>query len=310
MRWRNLKNRYLLSIFTVMFFSFVNSTYTKEGGGSFYKKNFACITDRVAAIDEVKKLGGTPLDTVTDSVPDRISAIENYISQGVDAIILCEGDIKMVSPALEEAKKRGIIIASVNSGISDLADIITENNDWVNSAVAATELMVKIQGKGKIVEIYNDIGQMIRARRKILHAVISEYPGVEIAAGLVYTWPDYFPDMLSKMEAVLKAHPDIVGGFATFEGVACAAAQAIREAGLQDQIVIVTPSCSPLAYEEMRKPDSPLKLVMEQDPDTMAREAVRMAFKLLNGEEVPRRHIFIPAKMITIENISESQFLK
>src|SRR5665648_1202713 len=92
--------------------------------------------------------------------------------------------------------------------------------------------------------------------------------------------------------------------------IACAAAQAIREAGLQDQIVIVTPSCSPLAYEEMRKTESPLKLVMEQDPDTMAREAVRMAFKLLNGEEVPRRHIFIPAKMITIENISESQFLK
>jgi hypothetical protein len=37
----------------------------------------------------------------------------------------------------------------------------------------------------------------------------------------------------------------------------------------------------------------------------MARIAVRIVFKLLNGEEVPRRHVYISAKLVTIENLPE-----
>jgi len=293
----------LLVLFGVS--AMVSAKDFKVGINNFGQANFFARIGRDAMIDEIKKLGGTPIDTITASVPERMDAIENYISKGVDAIIIQEGDIKMVAPALEEAKKRGIIIVSMGAGIADFVDIVVESNEWIMGATAATELMGRIDGKGKIVEIYNDLGQMIRMRRKELQAVISEYPGVEIVAGFTYAWPDFFPDAKSKMEAVLQAHPDIVGVFATFDGVGVAAAQAIREAGLQDQIVVVGIDGDPQAYEEMRKPGSPFKATVAQDPDTMARVAVRMAFKLLNGEEIPRRHIFIPAKLVTIENLPE-----
>lgn len=277
----------------------------KVGINNFGQANFFARIGRESLIDEVKILGGTPIATVTASVPERINAIENYISMGVDAIIIQEGDIKMVAPALEEAKKQGIIIASMDAGTADFVDIVVESNNWVMGAIAATELMQRIDGKGKVVEIFNDLGQMIRMRRKELQAVITEYPGVEIAAGFTYAWPDFFPDAKSKMEAVLQAQPDIVGVFATFDGVGVAAAQAIREAGLQDQIVVVGIDGDPQAYEEMRKPGSPFKATVAQDPDTMARIAVRIVFKLLNGEEVPRRHVYISAKLVTIENLPE-----
>jgi ribose transport system substrate-binding protein len=243
----------------------------KVGINNFGQANFFARIGRESLMDEVKILGGTPIATVTASVPERINAIENYISQGVDAIIIQEGDIKMAAPALEEAKKQGIIIVS----------------------------------KGKVVEIFNDLGQMIRMRRKELQAVITEYTGVEIAAGFTYAWPDFFPDAKSKMEAVLQAQPDIVGVFATFDGVGVAAAQAIREAGLQDQISVVGIDGDPQAYEEMRQPGSPFKATVAQDPDTMARTAVRMTFKLLNGEEIPRSHVYIPARLVVIENLPE-----
>jgi len=191
----------------------------------------------------------------------------------------------------------------MGAGTADFVDIKVESNEWVMGAMAATELMHRIDGKGKIVEIYNDLGQMIRMRRKELQAVISEYPDVEIIAGFTYAWPDFFPDAKSKMEAVLQAHPDIVGVFATFDGVGVAAAQAIKEAGLQDQISVVGVDGDPQAYEEMRKPNSPFKATIAQDPDTMARTAVRMLFKLLNGEEIPRRDVYIPAMLVTIEDL-------
>jgi len=280
-----------------------NAEDFKIGINNFGQANFFARIGRESLIDEVEILGGTPLATVTATVPERINAIENYISQGVDAIIIQEGDIKMAAPALEEAKKQGIIIVSMGAGTADFVDIKVESNEWVMGAMAATELMHRIDGKGKIVEIYNDLGQMIRMRRKELQAVISEYPDVEIIAGFTYAWPDFFPDAKSKMEAVLQAHPDIVGVFATFDGVGVAAAQAIKEAGLQDQISVVGIDGDPQAYEEMRKPNSPFKATIAQDPDTMARTAVRMLFKLLNGEEIPRRDVFIPAMLVTIEDL-------
>ncbi len=280
----------------------------KVGINNFGQANFFARIGREALIDEVEKLGGEPLPTVTASVPDRMAAIENYISQGVDAIIIQEGDIKMVAPALKEAKREGIIIVSMGAGIADFVDVVVESNEWVMGAQAATELMNRIDGKGKLVEIYNDLGQMIRMRRKELHAVISEYPEVEIEAGFVYAWPDFFPDVKSKMESVLQSHSepgDIAGVFATFDGAGVAAAQAIREAGLEDHIVVVGIDGDPQAYEEMRKPGSPFKATVAQDPDSMARTAVQKAFQLLNGEELARRHFYIPARLVTIENLPE-----
>ena len=282
-----------------------NAKDFKIGINNFGQANWFGRIGRDSLIDEVKIFGGTPIDTVTASNEERINAIENYISQGVDAIIIEEGDIKMVGPALEEAKKRGIIIASVDAGTASFVDIVVESNNWVMGAMAATELMGRIDGKGKIVEVYHDGGQMNRMRVASLHAVLSEYQDVKIAAKFSFAWPDYFPDVKSKMEAVLQANPDIAGVFSNFDGIGVACAQAIREAGLQDQISIVGIDGDPMAYEEMRKPNSPFKATLAQDPELMARTAVRMVFKLLNGEEIPRRHVYIPAILVTIENLPE-----
>ncbi len=296
----------LISLLVLLSLSItVGAENYKIGINNFGQANFFARIGRNAMVEEVNKLGGTPIPTVTANVPDRINAIENYIAQGVDAIIIQEGDIKMAAPALQEAKRAGIFIISMGAGTADFVDVVVESNEWVMGAMAATELMHRMDGKGKIVEIYNDLGQMIRMRKKELHAVISEYPKVEIAAGFTYAWPDFFPDVKAKMEAVLQSNPDISGVFATFDGAGVAAAQAIREAGLEDQIAIVGIDGDPQAYKEMRKPNSPFKATVAQDPDTMARTAVNMAYKLLNGEEITRSHIYIPAKLVTIENLPE-----
>jgi len=110
------------------------------------------------------------------------------------------------------------------------------------------------------------------------------------------------------MEAVLQANPnpgDIVGVFATFDGVGVAAAQAIREAGLQDHIAVVGVDGDPEAYKEMKREDSPFIATMAQDPDTMARTCVDKVFDLLNGKKLEERHIYIPGMLITKDNIPE-----
>jgi len=180
---------------------------------------------------------------------------------------------------------------------------------FIKQSLMAAEEMVRLIGeKGNIVEIYNDAGSMIRTRRKAMHEVIEDYPDIKIIAGFVYAWPDFFPDGKAKMEAVIQANPnpgDISAVYATFDGVGVAAAQAIREAGLQDHIVVVGIDGDPEAYAEMKKEDSPFKATLAQDPDTMARTCVDKVFELLKGNEIPERHIYIPGNLITKDNIPE-----
>ena len=279
------------------------------GINNFGQANFFARIGRSVMIDEVKKQGGIPISTVTANVPDRIKAIETFVAQGVDAIIVQEGDIKMADPALKEAARKGIIIASMDAGISRYVNVVVESNNWVMGAMSACELLNRLSKAGKsprIVEIYNPIGQMIRMRRKELYAVMTEYPDSKVIAGFVYAWPDFFPDIKSKMESVLAANPEpgsVNAVFATFDGAGVAAASAIREAGRQNEIMIVGIDGDPQAYEEMSKPDSPFVATTAQQPWLMARTVVDKVFQLLKGEELPKDHFYIPVKLVVKEGL-------
>jgi ABC-type sugar transport system substrate-binding protein len=276
----------------------------KVGINNFGQANFFARIGKASLEDQIKKNGGEVIATVNADVPARVASIENMVSQGVDAIIIQEGDITQLAPALKEAKKKGIIIGSMDSGDADFVDVFIESDNKQLGTQAAEEMVKLIGAKGNIVEIYNDAGSMIRVRRGAMHEVLKKSPDVKILAGFVYAWPDFFPDAKAKMEAVLQAHPgQIVAVYATFDGVGLAAAQAIREAGLTDKIIVVGIDGDPEAYKEMQKPDSPFKLTMAQDPDTMARTCVDKVFELLNGKTITEKHIYIPGKLITKDNI-------
>lgn len=278
----------------------------KIGINNFGQANFFARIGREAMIEEVKKLGGVPVATVTDNVPARTAAIENFIAQGVDAILIQEGDIKMVAPVLKEAKKKGILIASVDAGFTEDVDVIVESNNWILGVMAATNLLSATDGEAKVVEIYNDLGQMIRMRRKMMQSMLTEYPSSKIVAGFTYAWPDFFPDVKAKMEAVLQANPkkgSINAVFATFDGAGVAAAQAIREAGRTKEIKVVGIDGDPNAYEEMKRPDSPYIGTVAQDPDTIARTAVRKIFEMLKGNKKAAGHYYIPGIWVSRDDV-------
>lgn len=274
---------------------------------NFGQANFFARIGRTVMINTVKMLGGEPISTVTANVPDRIKAIENCIAQGGDAVIIQEGDIRMAEPALKEAEKKGLIIASMGAGTSKYNDVTVESNEWVMGAMAASYLVADLlKGEGNIVVIHNPIGEMIRIRHQELKAVLTEYPDAKIVAKFVYAWPDFFPDIKKKMESVLESNPEpgsLDAVYATFDGAGVAAASAIREAGRQDEFVIVGIDGDPQAYEEMSKPDSPFKATVAQKPWVMAETVVQKVFKLLKGEKLAREHIYVPVELVTKENL-------
>lgn len=282
----------------------------KVGINNFGQANFFARIGKAALEEELEKLGCQVVATVTADVSSRIAAVENMISQGCDAIIIQEGDINEVAPAIKEAKEEGIIIGSMDAGNADFVDVFVSSDNNLLGADVAKEMLKAIDGKGAIVEIINDAGAMIRDRKDAMHEVVSNYPEAEVKFSIVYAWPDFYPDIKNKMESLLQANPnpgDIAAVYSTFDGGGVAAADAIREAGLQDSIVVVGVDGDPEAYKEMRKPDSPFIATSAQDPDTIARTCVRAVVDLLNGKEIPEQTIYIPGILITKDNIPDEE---
>ncbi|MGI6157772.1 MAG: sugar ABC transporter substrate-binding protein [Saccharofermentanales bacterium] len=280
----------------------------KVGINNWGVANFFARKGKAALEDELAKLGCEVVSTVTDDVTSRMEAIENLAAQGCDAIIVEEGDINEVATACKEARESGIIIGSMDAGTADFVDVYVSSDNHALGKSVGEILAKEIDGKGRIVEIISDAGSMIRMRRDAVHEVLEDYPDIEIAYSISYAWPDFYTDTKNKIEAILQANPnpgDISAIFASFDGVGVAAADAVREAGLQDSIVIVGIDGDPDAYEEMRKDDTGFVATMAQDPDTIARVCVQEVVKLLEGKEIENNVIYIPGFLVTKDNIPD-----
>ena len=127
----------------------------KVGINNFGQANFFARIGKASLEDQIMKNGGEVLATVNADVPGRMASIENMISQGVDAIIIQEGDINQLAPALMDAEKKGIIIGSMDAGDADFVDIFVESDNNQLGAMAAEKMVELIGEKGNVVEIFS-----------------------------------------------------------------------------------------------------------------------------------------------------------
>ena len=279
------------------------------GINNFGLANFFARIGQDTMISEIEGHGHIVNATVTADVAARTAAIETMIAQGVDAIIIQEGCVNEVEVALREAQAQGIIVASLGGGYADWLDVFVASDEYEIGRASAEMLVYYMGGEGRIIEIYHDGAAFIRERRQALHDVVANYPDISIDWGFIYAWPDFFPDVKSKTEAVILANPnpgDISGVFAVFDGAGVAAAAAFREFGLTDYVVITGVDGDPEAYREMRLPDSPFVATAAQDPETMAIWIVQAVIDLLQGRDIERVQT-VPAIVVTRDNIPDDE---
>lgn len=254
----------------------------------------------------ITAMGGTYIDNVADDIVGRTDTIDTFVAQGVDAIIFIVGDVVECAPNILAAKEKGIVLGSCDAGIVEGIDIYTSSDNYLIGEEVVAALIERMGGTGDIVQICNDAGSMDRRRKGGAADVIAQNDGVTIKWDMSYAWPDYFPDVKNKMEALLQsAGPEINGVFGTFDGVGLAALQAIREAGLEAQIPIVGVDGDPQALNEIRNPESAFYATVIQSWDDCAEICVREVFRALEGETLSTDQILVPGILVTKDNVKE-----
>jgi ABC-type sugar transport system substrate-binding protein len=255
---------------------------------------------------KITEKGGEYIDNVATDTLSRTDAIDNFVAQGVDAIILLSGDVSECEESLNAAKEKGIAIGSCDAGFVDAVDIYTSSDNYAIGEQVVGALVDAMGGSGKVLQIYNDVGSMDRKRKGGAADIVAQNENVSIEYQMVYAWPDYFDDIKSKMEAIILSDgKDINGVFATFDGVGLAALQAVREAGLEAQMPIVGVDGEPEALNEIADPDSAYAATVIQSWDDCAGVCVNEIFNKLNGNELSTNQILVPGILVTKENVAE-----
>jgi ribose transport system substrate-binding protein len=134
-----------------------------------------------AQIDEVKRLGGTPIALDAGRDDNRqISQIQTLIAQKPDAIIEQLGTLSVLEPWLQKIRKAGIPLFTTDTASPSSINDTTSDNFYIGEQLAV-QLANDIHGEGNILVFNGFYGVPVCAiRYDELKEVLKFYPKIKI----------------------------------------------------------------------------------------------------------------------------------
>lgn len=231
------------------------------------------------------------------------NAIETYIQQKVDGIVVVAIDTNGIMPAVNAAAAAGIPVTAVDAVLPagpQKAQVGVDNEgagkamgEFFNKYVADS-----MGGKAKlgIVGALNSTIQNIR--QKGFEDEVKTNSGVTTAG--VVDGRNVQDSALSAAESLITANPDLNAIYATGEPALLGAVAAVESQGKQDQIKVFGWD---LTAQAIKGIDAGYVVgVVQQDPAGMGAAAVDALVKVAKGDTVPAT-IPVPITIVTKDNV-------
>ncbi len=235
--------------------------------------------------------------------------VENAIVQGVDAIVISPIQVDAISPALQLAIEAGIPVITIDRRVEGVEGILSHvgADNVIGGEVQAQTVMMLYPDGARVFHLQGQPGA---------GPAIDRNRGVHnIFDPLADTFPFVFEQTanfrrdegLSVTEAGLAgldAPPDVI--IAANDDMALGALEAVRNAGLQDEILIYGFDALPEALASVR--DGGLAGTIEQFPGGQSRTAMRIAALNARGCEWDNNPLVLLSPiMITADNLDQAE---
>ena len=236
----------------------------------------------------------------------QVADVENFISQGVDVLIVSPKESAGLTPVVEKAIDAGIPVIILDRNVN--TDRITQfiGGDNVVIGQAAGEYAVKLLGgpgnaNGNVVEIWGGFASAPAHDRSTgFHAVTDKEPGIKYLLAPIDTeWKA--AKGYEIMATALQANEDIDLVYAHNDPLAYNAYLASKDAGREKGIKFMGIDGIPdegVTWVEKGELDATFLYA------TPGAEGIRQALKLLNGEQIEKK-ITLPTMTITKDNAAE-----
>ncbi|MER9236308.1 substrate-binding domain-containing protein [Mesorhizobium sp. M0622] len=233
-------------------------------------------------------------------------AIENYITQKVDGIILVAIDVNGVKPAITAAKAAGIPVIAIDAQIPDGDNIsfIGVDNTKAGEDIGkfyADYVKTEMGGKAKI-GIVGALNSFIQNQR------LDGFKKAVTDSGEAVTFLDTVDGQnvqetaLSASENLMTANPDMTTLYATGEPALLGAVSAVTSQGRTGDVKVFGWDLTKQAVQGID--DGWVVAVVQQDPAGEGKAAVEALGKLKKGEKIDPI-INIPVTIVTKKNVDQ-----
>lgn len=232
----------------------------------------------------------------------QASQIQDFIEQGVDAILLTPCNAQLAGAAVQEANRAGIPVFTADTGVIDekaqiVCHIATDN--YAGGKQAGVAMIEALGGKGgKILVLDYKVAQSCLQRVKGFKEVVDAHNTKNPSARIVIVAElpgEASRDPSSKAAAdVLEKNKDLVGVFAINDPSALGAVAAIEAAGLQKQVKVIGFDGQRIGKEAIK--EGKIYADPIQFPEQMGRMSVQKMVEFFEGKR-PEKQILIPTAL-------------
>jgi inositol transport system substrate-binding protein len=244
--------------------------------------------------------------TFVDSKEDvavQLGQVENFITQGVDAIVVVAANTDAVDPMTQAAVDAGIPLVYVNRKPANLPEgIAYVGSDSIDAGIMQMEFIAeKLGGKGNVVIMNGNLSQeAAQMRTEGVKQVAANFPDIVITKEQTGNWSR--DEGLALMENWLASGDQIDAVASNNDEMAIGAIAAIDAAGKLGEIIVGGVDASADALAEMDA--GRLDVTVFQNAVGQGEGGIATAIALARGEPV-EQVVWIPYELVTPENYKE-----
>ena len=238
-------------------------------------------------------------------VGKQLSQLQNFIAQGVDAIVMNPVDTSATPRMTKLATEAGIPLVYVNRQPEEQLPegvIYVGSDENVSGKLQAEEIARLLNNEGKIVIMMGELAtNAATLRTEGVEKVAAQHEGMEIVEKQTANW--------QRNEAIDLMNNWLVSGIemdaiaSNNDEMAIGAIIALQQAGRDPkELVIAGVDATPDGLAEVARGN--LDVTVFQDARGQGRAVVDSSVSLINGEPVDT-YVMVPFELVTPENYKE-----
>ena len=243
-----------------------------------------------------------------DDRDEQIKVVENFISRGVDGMVLAPLDDKALVRPVETAGNANIPVVIIDSGLqSDKYASFVATDNYVGGRMGGEHLGELLGGKGNVLMLRYAVGSASTTKREqgFLDAIKEKYPDIKVLSSDQYAGATRDLAYTASQNLLSRYGDEVNGVFCPNESVTVSMTKAIRDLGKAGgNVKIVGFDTSVQSLRDLEAGD--VQGLVVQNPIRMGYLGVKTLASHISGEKVDKR-IDTGVAMVTKENMGEPE---
>ncbi len=238
---------------------------------------------------------------------EQLKQIDNFVTTGVNAIIVHVINVDIASTINEKAISAGIPLVYMNRSpgegnlpAGEMIAVVASPEEEAGAGQAAYVAGLMSSGNGVILLGGLGSSPQIGRTKGVEDYIAANASGIKITRKQTASWKR--PDAVAVVENWLNAGDKIDVIFANNDEMAIGASIAVKEKGLKDQIIIVGVDASPDGIAALEAGD--IDMTMFQNGAAQGAGSVEVAELMATGKSF-EQNVVIPFEPVTAENASD-----